>query len=136
MSRNEFDRLFDRLDQLTVGFGPLFREFQFESTSYPPHNIIKRSDTELVLELAVAGFRKSEITLEEHESLLTVKGVKESQPEEQYQFRGIGKRSFEKKFKMAEYFEIAEATLEDGILTVVFKKNVPEEAQPKLIAIK
>lgn len=131
----EFDRLFDRLDQLTVGFGPFFREFHVDTTNYPPHNIIKKTDNEFVLELAIAGFKKSEITLEEHQGMLTVRGTKEAQPESEYQFRGIGKRSFEKKFKIAEYFEISSATLEDGILSVTFVKNVPEEAKPKLIAI-
>lgn len=140
MSRNEWSRLFDQLEAMTVGFGPVFREFHVPTTNYPPHNIIKTSDNSYVLELAVAGFKRNEITLQEHQGELTIKGTKETQPEDveenYYQFRGIGKRSFEKKFKMAEFFEIIDAKLEDGILSITLTRNVPVEAQPKLIAIK
>ena len=74
--------------------------------------------------------------MEEHQGLLTIKGDKETNPENEYQFRGIANRSFSKSFRIAEYFEVSGAVLEDGILKVNFVKNVPEEAKPKLIAIK
>lgn len=136
MSRPDLSRLFDQLEALSVGFGPVFRDFQTHTTNYPPHNIVKLSDNEFYLELAVAGFKRNEISMEEHQGLLTIKGDKESSPDSEYQFRGIASRSFSKSFRIAEYFEVCEAKLEDGILTVRFVKNVPEEAKPKLIAIK
>lgn len=136
MSRNDFDRLFDRLEALTVGFGPVFRDFRVENSNYPPHNIVRVNDNEFYLELAVAGFKKEEVSMEMHQGLLTIKGDKEVQSDADYQFRGIANRSFSKSFRIAEYFEVDSARLEDGILTVHFFKNVPEEAKPKLIAIK
>lgn len=136
MSRNEFDRLFDRLEALTVGFGPVFRDFRVENSNYPPHNIVKMNDNEFYLELAIAGFKKEEVAMEMHQGLLTIKGDKETHADTEYQFRGIANRSFSKSFRIAEYFEVSGAKLEDGILTVHFVKNVPEEAKPKLIAIK
>lgn len=136
MSRNDISRLFDQLESLTVGFGPVFRDFQVPTTNYPPHNIVRVSDDEFYLELAVAGFKKSELSMEEHQGLLTIKGDKAPAPDSTYQFRGIANRSFSKSFRIAEYFEVSGAKMEDGILTVAFVKNVPEEAKPKLIAIK
>jgi molecular chaperone IbpA len=136
MSRHDFSRLFDQLEALSVGFGPVFRDFQVPTTNYPPHNIVKLSDNEFYLELAVAGFKRDEISMEEHQGLLTIRGDKETSPDSEYQFRGIANRSFSKSFRIAEYFEVNEAKLEDGILTVRFVKNVPEEAKPKLIAIR
>lgn len=136
MSRNDFDRLFDRLEAFAVGFGPVFRDFRYQTSNYPPHNIIKLSDNEFYLELAVAGFKKDEISMEEHQGLLTIRGDKEAMPDSEYQFRGIANRTFSKSFRIAEYFEVKEAKLEDGILTVHFVKNVPDEAKPKLIAIR
>lgn len=138
MSRNDdFQRLFDQLDTLSVGFSPIFRNFNVPANNYPHHNIIKVSETEIVLELAVAGFKKNEITMEEHQGLLTIRGNKEAASENpEYQYRGIAARSFSKSFQLAEYFEVSGAKLEDGILTVGFVKNVPETAKPKLIAIK
>lgn len=137
MSRHDFSRLFDQLEALSVGFGPVFRDFQAPTSNYPPHNIVRVSDTEFYLEVAVAGFKKDEISMEEHQGLLTIKGDKVTDTSETaYQFRGIANRSFSKSFRIAEYFEVSDASMEDGILTVKFTKNVPEEAKPKLIAIK
>jgi molecular chaperone IbpA len=136
MSRTDFTRLFDQLESLSVGFGPVFRDFQVPTSNYPPHNIVQISDTEFYLELAVAGFKKDEVTMEEHQGLLTIKGDKKAEPESVYQYRGIASRSFSKSFRIAEYFEVANASMEDGILRVSFVRNVPEEAKPKLIAIR
>ena len=135
MSRTDFDRLFDQLEAITVGFGPVFRDFHTQNNNYPPHNIVKVDDNRFYIELAVAGFKKSEISIEEHQGLLTVKGVKQADPESTYQHRGIANRSFAKQFRIAEYFDVDSAAVEDGILTISFLKNVPLEAQPKLIAI-
>jgi len=134
--RNDFSRLFDQLESLTVGFGPVFRDFQVPTSNYPPHNIVRLSDNELCLELAVAGFKRNELSMEVHQGLLTIKGDKEVNPESTYQFKGIANRSFSKSFRIAEYYEVNDANLEDGILTVKFVKNIPEEAKPKLIAIR
>lgn len=135
MPRTDFDRLFDQLESLTVGFGPVFRQTHSMSSNYPPHNIVKISPTEFLLELAVAGFKKSEIQLEFHQGQVTIKGEKGESTDSTYQHRGIANRSFTRSFSIAEYFEIDEASMEDGILSIKFIKNIPEEAKPKLISI-
>jgi len=132
---NELARFFNQLDAGSVGFVNLFRDFQNSSQTYPPHNVINVSDDETILELAVAGFKKHEITMEEHRGQLTIRGEKENESNSDYQYRGIAGRSFVKTFHLAEYYEIEQAKLEDGILTVKFIKNIPEAAKPKLIAI-
>ena len=135
---NEIDRLFNDINRMAVGFGPLFRDITRTADNYPPHNIITVSENKFILELAVAGFKKNEISVQEHEGLLTITAEKNKDEDiaGAYQFKGLAKRSFSKSFRIAEYFEIAAASLEDGILTVEFVKNVPIEAKPKLIAIK
>ena len=137
MARNDIARLFDQLESLTVGFGPVFKDFRVPTSNYPPHNIVRVSDDEFFLELAIAGFKKNEVQVEEHQGLLTVQGNKaEEDTDTSYQFRGIASRSFSKSFRIAEFFEVKDATIEDGILTIKFVRNIPEEAKPKLIAIK
>lgn len=137
MSRSDFSRFFDQLEALSVGFGPAFRDFQAATTNYPPHNIVKVSETEFYLELAVAGFKRSEIALEEHQGVVTIRGDKKIGAEESaYQYRGLAARSFTKTLRVAEYFEVRDASIEDGILTVRFVKNLPDQAKPKIIAIR
>ena len=142
MSRNDFSRLFDQLEALSIGFGPVFRDLQTPSSNYPPHNIVFISDEKFNLELAIAGFKKEEVSMEECQGVLTIVAEKKTDLDAlvegmpTYQYRGIAARSFKKSFRIAEFFEVSNAVLEDGILTVTFVKNVPEEAKPKLIAIK
>jgi molecular chaperone IbpA len=138
-TNQELSRLFDHFNQVAVGFGPMFRDFNHQTSNYPPHNIVSVSDNEFFLELAVAGFKKGEVTIQEENGTLTITADKEKQESvsdaASYQYRGIAKRSFSKSFRIAENFEIQEAGMEDGILTVRFVKNVPL-AKPKMIAIK
>jgi len=142
MSRNDFSRLFDQLEALSIGFGPIFRDLQAPTSNYPPHNIVFINDEKFNLELAIAGFKRDEVSMEECQGVLTITAEKkvdldtpvEGMPT--YQHRGIAARSLKKSFRIAEFFEVSNAILEDGILTVTFVKNVPEEAKPKLIAIK
>jgi molecular chaperone IbpA len=136
-TNQELNRLFDHFNQVAVGFGPMFRDFNHTTSNYPPHNIVSVSDNEFYLELAVAGFKKNEVTIQEENGTLTITADKDSVNTDAstYQYRGIAKRSFSKSFRIAENFEIQDAGMEDGILTVRFVKNVPL-AKPKLIAIK
>ena len=134
---NDLTRLFNQLESMSVGFAPVFRDFQIQNNTYPPHNIVRIADDEFYLELAVAGFKKNEVKMEECQGLLTIQGDKyPDAPDMTYQYRGIAGRSFSKSFRIAEYFEVSGASMEDGILKVNFVKNVPEEARPKSIAIK
>ena len=136
-SNHELNRLFDHFNQVAVGFGPMFRDFNHTTSSYPPHNIVSVSDNEFYLELAIAGFKKDEVTIQEENGTLTITADKADAgaDPQTYQYRGIAKRSFSKSFRIAENFEIQEASMEDGILAIRFVKNVPL-SKPKLIAIK
>jgi molecular chaperone IbpA len=53
-----------------------------------------------------------------------------------YHHKGISTRSFKLSWTLADHVEVADATLEDGILTVSLIQNTPEEEKPKLITIK
>lgn len=134
----DFDRLFNHLNQVSIGFVPLFRDFTHSSNSYPPHNIYVLNDFEFNIELAVAGFKKNEISIQEENGILSITADKDNQEAvadaASYQYRGIAKRAFSKSFRIAEHFEIKEAKLEDGILTIKYKRDQPI-SKPKLIAI-
>ena len=105
--------------------------------SYPPYNLIKKSDTELVLEFAVAGFSKEDINISVENRHLVIRGEQEVKNEENhYLHRGIGMRKFTRTFQLPEHVEVGEATMENGILRVAMTQIVPEEKKPKQITIK
>jgi molecular chaperone IbpA len=127
----------------TVGFDHFFNEVesllnQAETTSsFPPHNIIKVSDNHYVVELAVAGFSKDEISINIVGGILEIKGVKNNQDKDvQYLHKGIGARSFTKTIRLAETIEVRGAQFKDGILSIGLENVIPEHKKPRSIEIK
>jgi molecular chaperone IbpA len=50
-------------------------------------------------------------------------------------YQGIATRDFKLELAIAEYWEVTNALLENGMLTVQFNKELPEEKRPKVIDI-
>lgn len=130
------------LTQCTVGFDRLFDDIrsQFEqvgsSPTYPPHNIRKVKDQTYALDIAVAGFKQSDIEVSVEKQVLTIKGTKpESSTHHDYLYRGLALRSFEKQIPLVDTAEVREAWIEDGILTVLIENVIPEKARKQLIPV-
>ena len=56
--------------------------------------------------------------------------------EDSFLHRGIAKRSFTRKWTLAEHLEVKDAELKDGILLIKMKLNLPEEKTAKTIKVK
>ena len=124
------DRLFDRITtQLDSA----------ASTNYPPYDIVRTGDETYEIRVAVAGFAQGEIDVEFNNGTLIVKGEKATElgakPEVEYIHHGISGRSFIRTFSVAEYVEVQDADLKDGILTVKLERIVPESLKPKKITV-
>ncbi|HWA19940.1 MAG TPA: Hsp20 family protein [Devosia sp.] len=123
-----FDRLFNRLDSL-VGQ---------EAKTYPPYNIEKLGEDSWRVTIAVAGFAESDLVIESKENSLTVKGAKAPATEDktrEFLHRGIAERAFELRFQLAEHVEVTGASLENGLLHIETKRELPESKKPRTIAI-
>jgi molecular chaperone IbpA len=120
-----FDRLLDTFDTMLTE----------KPTTFPPHNIVKVDENNYLVELAVAGFNESEITIEVLKNTLTIKGEKGLDDTRNYLHRGIGTRSFKKTVTLAETVQVDGASLDNGVLTVKLINIVPVEKQPVKIAI-
>ena len=55
--------------------------------------------------------------------------------EVEYLHKGIAERNFIRTFKLAEFVEVKDAKLEDGILRVTLFRNVPDALKPQKINI-
>lgn len=122
---------------LAIGIDRFFTEVENAikgNTTYPPHNVIKDGNDAYAIELAVAGFSRDQISIETQERLLKIVGDAKKD-EREYAYKGISTRSFTRQFTLAEYVEVTEAKLEDGILRISLKRNVPEEKQPRKVTI-
>lgn len=122
-----FDRLFDMLDQANR-VEPM--------TNWPPYNIEKLGEDQYRITMAVAGFSPDEIQLVQQENTLVVSGQKHPEPEGvQVLHRGIATRAFKQSFNLADHVKVTSASLENGLLTIELKREVPEALKPRRIEI-
>ena len=107
------------------------------ATNYPPYNVIKVDEDNFVVELAVAGFAKTDIDLSTADGKLIVKGELSTEDNDsKFIHRGIAARKFTREWALGEYMEVTTADLTDGMLNIQVTRNVPEEKKPKSIKIK
>ena len=125
-----FDNMFDELMRVSA---------QQSSTNYPPYDIVQINEDEYMISMAVAGFGHDNLSVTKDKKFLIIEG-KEYQADSEkivptYLHKGISNRDFRREFQLADHVEISHAHLELGILSVHLKREVPEDAKPKTIAI-
>ena len=126
----------------TIGFDRLFNELdrQFansQSQGYPPYNIAQINEDEFMITLAVAGFGMDNLDITKDGKILRIEGTTPKGGEHvNYLHNGIGERNFRREFPLADHGEVESAGLEHGMLNIHLVREVPEELQPKKIAIK
>lgn len=119
-----FDRITSQIDSATV-------------TNYPPYDIVRTGEDTYEIRVAAAGFRQGEIDVEFHEGRLTVTGAHrdEDQIPPDYIHHGISSRNWMRQWTLADYVEVNEAVMKDGILTIKLHRIVPESMKPRKISI-
>ena len=125
-----FDRVFDRL----VDYGTTY-----DTGGFPPYNIRKTDDFKHVIEIALAGFSKAEIEVILTDGILEIKSSDlptTDKPKDDMIHKGIAKRSFTRKFTLADDIEVKDAKLENGLLVIDLEQIVPEHKKPKTIKVK
>lgn len=108
------------------------------SGNFPPYNQIKVDDDNYILELAIAGFSKKDISVYEEKGALIIEGkIEEDENDKtEYVHKGIATRSFTRAFGLGEHVEVNSADYKDGILTIKLVRNLPKEEKARHIAIK
>ena len=128
-------------ERRAIGYDRLFQQLmdmpEKDNQSYPPHNLIKESDTEFKIELALAGFTKEEVKVVQEEQTLTISGNNsEKEGNENILHKGIASRAFSKTFPLHENIEVTEASFENGMVIIKLRQDIPEDKMPKLIEFK
>ena len=127
--------LMERINRNSIGMDEYFdRLFKLHetTTNYPPYNLVQVSNTESRLELALAGFKKAEVNVYTQDGKLFVDGQKDDKESgTEYIHRGVAQRSFTRSWTLSDETEVRSVTFEDGLLSVVLGKIVPEHHQRK-----
>jgi molecular chaperone IbpA len=131
-----------QLHRATIGFNRLFNELdrQFANSpngnGYPPYNIAQINEDEFMISVAVAGFGMDNLDITKDKNILRIEGTAPKGDEHvNYLHKGIGGRNFRREFTLADHVEVVSAGLDLGMLNIHLKREVPEELQPKRIAI-
>lgn len=122
--------LMDRITRNSIGMDEYLNRLLnvHETTSnYPPYNLVQVSNVESRLELALAGFKKEEVNVFTEYGKLFVEGQKEGRESDaNYIHKGLAQRSFKRAWTLSDDTEVREVIFEDGLLSIVLGKIIPE----------
>jgi len=140
MTMRTFD--FAPLYRSTVGFDHLSQlldsiaQRDQNQPTYPPYNIERLDKDEYRITMAVAGFTQDELHIQAEQQTLKVRGEKtEDSADRQYLHQGIAARNFERVFQLADHVKVVCANLENGLLHIELRREVPETMKPRQIPI-
>jgi len=119
-----FDSMFERLNQT----------FDHQPQTYPPHNVLKKGEDQVIVELALAGYSEENISVQVEEEQLLITGEKPEGGAE-YLHHGISAKKFKKQFTLGEYMVVQNALFENGMLKIYIERIVPDEKKPRIIQI-
>ncbi len=132
------DKIFDAAMTYSVGFEDLFNRMHASHsihTSYPPYNIVKETESEWRIEMALAGWAKDDIEISTETNVLCIKSKSDKESDGDFIHRGVAKRSFTKTFNIADDVEVGNITYKDGLLAIHLTKIVPESQKRKVYDI-
>tara|TARA_B100000686_G_C16718429_1_gene933416 strand:- start:244 stop:684 length:441 start_codon:yes stop_codon:yes gene_type:complete len=138
--------LFNKLRPVSVGFDSVFDHFESMfsdmpslTTNYPPYNIVKTSENDYLIEIALAGFSREDISVAVENGMLTIETIQGDESavsrDSEILHRGISKRYFKRSFSISDDVEVQGAELKDGLLRISMEKIIPESKKRKEITV-
>ena len=120
--------LMEKITKNSIGMDDYLNQFWEGTTTsnYPPYNLININNVESRLEIALAGFKTSEVKVYTEYGKLVVEGKKEEKDESDYAHRGVAQRNFTRSWTLSDETEVRKVSFEDGLLTVDLGKVVPD----------
>ena len=121
--------LFEKISRNSIGMDDYLNRFWDDTTvsNYPPYNIVQINNVESRLEIALAGFKKDEVSVYTEFGKLSVEGKKEeSKNDGEVVHKGLAQRSFSRQWTIADDTEVRSVSFDDGLLVVQLGKIIPE----------
>lgn len=122
------DRVYDQMLKHSEELGKTVPNF-------PPYNIRKVDENKYTVEIAVAGFSKSDIEIEIDGDTLKITGNSKDDADNLL-YKGIANRGFTRMFNLADTIEVQDASLVNGMLKVFLENIIPENKKPRKMDIK
>ena len=122
-----FDRVFDLLENASRATTTI--------DNWPPYDIARTGEDDYRITMAVAGFSQDELSMTQEQNMFVVSGQKSGEDTGEYLHRGIAGRTFQRRFQLADHVKVTGARLDNGLLTIDLKREIPEEMKPRRIEI-
>ena len=126
--------LFEKIQRNSIGMDDYLNRFWDDTTisNYPPYNIVQINNVESRLEIALAGFKKDEVSVYTEFGKLSVQGKKEeSKNDGEFVHKGLAQRSFTRVWAITDDTKVRGVEFTDGLLVVQLGKIVPDHHQRK-----
>ena len=121
--------LLEKINRNSIGLDDYLNRFwdNDTTTNYPPYNLVQVNNVESRLEIALAGFKKDEVSVYTEFGKLSVEGKKEESSDDgEFVHKGLAQRSFARQWTLADDTEVRQVSFEDGLLVVQLGKIVPD----------
>jgi molecular chaperone IbpA len=128
------EKFLNDVEKYSIGMDEWFHRFgslHQTETNYPPYNLVKETNVDFRLEVALVGFSPKEVSVYTENNKLFVEGQKETNSETEYLHRGLATRAFNRSWTISDDVEIRDVKFENGMLTVKLGKIVPEHHRRK-----
>ena len=122
----------------SIGLDEWFKRFDtaFEShTNYPPYNLVKESNVDFRLEVALAGYKREDIEVTTEWNKLFVEAKKAGNSDDEYLHKGLAKRAFTRTWTLSDDVVVGDVSFEDGLLTIKLNRVIPEHQKRKVYEI-
>jgi molecular chaperone IbpA len=134
--------LVDEINRQAIGFDQVIHRLHHlhnlsntSAPNYPPYNMIRNSETNYTIQVAVAGFTEKDLDITLQDGVLTISGEHNAPEGVQWLHRGIATRKFTRSFTLADSVVIGDVTLENGLLCIDLEVVIPEDQKPRKILI-
>ena len=121
-----FDRIFSLLDEAT--------RFSANGNG-PAYDIVRAGDDGYRIVLAVPGYEMTNLSITHEGNLLTVSGKLPETETPEHLHMGLRLGNFSQRFELADYVDVTNAELKNGLLTIALKQELPEAMKPHTIPI-
>lgn len=132
---SNIEKFLNDIEKYSIGMDEWFHRMgalHQTDTNYPPYNVIKESNTDFRVEVALAGFKKDQITVYTENNKLFIEGEKEVNNDKEYVHHGLANRAFTRVWTISDDVEVKEVTFEDGLLSIKLSKIVPEHQKKRV----
>jgi molecular chaperone IbpA len=134
------DKFLNDIEKYSIGMDEWFNRFDTvheSTTNYPPYNLIKESETEFRLELALAGYKKEDIRVSTEWNKLSIEAAKKEKTQDtvEYLHNGLAKRAFMRTWTLSDDVKVFDVKFEDGLLVIKLNRVIPDHQKRKVYEI-